>query len=189
MNSKENAKTELVARIAEVFRECGFEGASLVRITKGTGLGKGSLYHFFPAGKEEMATAVLLHIHQWFATQIFVPLERDTPRDALNAMWRAVDGYFQSGKRICLVGAFALDGTRDRFSGAISGYFKRWITALDRALQRTGVDGATAAILAEDTVAAIQGALILARALDDPEFFPRSLQRLKQRLEDRLPPP
>ena len=189
MNSKENARTELVSHIAEIFRECGFEGTSLSRITEGTGLGKGSLYHFFPAGKEEMAAAVLLHIDHWFATQIFLPLEQDNARDALAAMWRAVNDYFHSGKRICLVGAFALDGTRDRFSAIIRGYFTRWITALDLALQRAGVDCATSVILAEDVVSAIQGALILARALDDPDFFPRSLQRLQQRVAEQLPTP
>ncbi len=189
LNSKEYAKTALVARIAEIFRECGFEGASLSRITEGTGLGKGSLYHVFPAGKEEMAAAVLLHIDRWFATEIFLPLEQDNDRDALAAMWRAVDEYFHSGKRICLVGAFALDGTRDRFAAAISGYFTRWITALGRALQRAGIASAADAALAEDIVCGIQGALILARALDDGGFFPRSLQRLQQRVARQLPPP
>ncbi|TCL03904.1 MULTISPECIES: TetR/AcrR family transcriptional regulator [Sodalis] len=186
MNSKENAKTELVARIAEIFRECGFEGASLSRITEGTGLGKGSLYHFFPAGKEEMAAEVLLHIHRWFAGHIFLPLEQENAFGALDDMWREVDDYFQSGKRVCLVGAFALDGTRDRFATAISGYFRRWIAALGGALRRAGVDDATCAVLSQEVVAGIQGALILARALDDAEFFSKSLLRLQRRVNEQL---
>src|SRR3954469_22668198 len=48
--------------LGEVFREHGFEGASLSLIGERTGLGKGSLYLFFPGGKEEMATAVLAEI-------------------------------------------------------------------------------------------------------------------------------
>ncbi|XBS71014.1 TetR/AcrR family transcriptional regulator [Acerihabitans sp. KWT182] len=187
INCNENVNTELVARIADIFRQFGFEGASLMRISAGTGLGKGSLYHYFPAGKEDMANKVLLHVHQWFATHIFQPLEQENARDALALMWRAVEDYFQSGKRICLVGAFALDATRDRFAAAIGGYFSRWIAALDSALQRAGADSATAGILAQDVVAGIQGALTLARALDDAECFSRGLLRLKQRVEDQLP--
>ena len=56
----------LLAVIAEVFRKHGYEGASLARIGQATGLGKGSLYNFFPCGKEEMAAGVLAHIVAWF---------------------------------------------------------------------------------------------------------------------------
>ncbi|MDU6377660.1 MAG: helix-turn-helix domain-containing protein, partial [Bradyrhizobium sp.] len=46
-------RADVIPLIAEVFREFGFEGTSLSRITEKTALGKGSLYHFFPGGKEE----------------------------------------------------------------------------------------------------------------------------------------
>lgn len=183
MDSPDNAKTALVARIAEIFREFGYEGASLSRITEGTGLGKGSLYHFFPAGKTEMAAEVLLHIDLWFSRRIFQPLEQSDALTGFDDMWRAVDDYFLAGRRICLVGAFAVDSTRDRFAAAINGYFTRWIQALQQALRHAGLDGAEATALAEEVVAGIQGALILARALDDTDFFTRNLQRLRQRLE------
>ena len=52
-------RADALPALAEVFREHGFEGASLSLISERTGLGKGSLYHFFPGGKEEMAAAVL----------------------------------------------------------------------------------------------------------------------------------
>ena len=44
-------RADVIPLIAEVFREFGFEGTSLSRITEKTALGKGSLYHFFPGGK------------------------------------------------------------------------------------------------------------------------------------------
>ncbi len=52
-------RSDAVPLLAELFREHGFAGASLSEITRRTGLGKGSLYHIFPDGKEEMARAVL----------------------------------------------------------------------------------------------------------------------------------
>lgn len=52
-------RADAVSALAEVFREHGFEGASLSLLSKATGLGKGSLYNFFPGGKEEMMEAVL----------------------------------------------------------------------------------------------------------------------------------
>jgi TetR/AcrR family transcriptional repressor of lmrAB and yxaGH operons len=109
-------KADVVPLVAEVFRELGFEGASMNRITQRTKLSKGSLYHFFPGGKDEMAAEILAHVHGWFVAKVFEPLEREEPRVAIGAMWRAVDEYFRSGRRICLIGAFALDETRDRFA-------------------------------------------------------------------------
>ena len=129
-------RADVVPLVAEVFREFGYEGASFSRIAERTGLGKGSLYHFFPGGKEDMAAAVLAHVDDWFERHVFAPLDADEPQAAIAAMWRSVDAYFQAGRRICLVGAFALDDTRDRFASAIRSYFLRWIAALGRALAR-----------------------------------------------------
>ncbi|GAA3842354.1 TetR/AcrR family transcriptional regulator [[Pseudomonas] carboxydohydrogena] len=181
-------KSDAITRVAEVFRELGFEGASLFEITERTGLSKGSLYHFFPEGKEGMAAEILAHVDEWFVREVFEPLERDEPRAAIARMWRTVDSYFRSGRRICLLGAFALDETRDRFPKPIRLYFRRWIEALDGALVRAGVDAVTARALAEDIVGSIQGALTLARALKEDAVFGRTLARLQQRTDAVLPP-
>ena len=167
--------------VAEVFREHGFEGASLSAITARTGLGKGSLYHFFPGGKEEMAEAVLAEIDGWFTRAIFAPLRDDPdPETAIRQMLRETDAYFRSGRRVCLIGAFALGDTRDRFAARIAAYFAAWRDALAEALTRAHRSGASER--AEHAVLAIQGALVLARALDDPGVFGRALERLEQEL-------
>ncbi|HEY1858571.1 TetR/AcrR family transcriptional regulator [Acidocella sp.] len=176
-------KADVIPLLAEVFRELGYEGATLSRITERTGLSKGSLYHFFPGGKEEMAAVVLDHVHGWFIEHIFKPLEEDEPIAAIVGMWQAVDVYFCSGQRICLVGVFALDETRDRFPQAINRYFIRWIDALARALVRIGKDKKTAALLAENAVLSIQGALVLMRATADAGLFKRALSRLAEDLQ------
>ena len=54
-----------VPALAEAFREHGFEGASVTALCAATGLGKGSLYNFFPGGKEEMAEFYLRHDTYW----------------------------------------------------------------------------------------------------------------------------
>ena len=52
-----------------------------------------------------------------------------------------------------------------------------------RGLAERGSSGArTALALAEDAVGGIQGALVLARAADEPELFMRALARMEQRL-------
>jgi len=80
-----------VPALAEAFREHGFEGASIAQLSAATGLGKGSLYNFFPGGKEEMAAAVLADVDAWFTANIFEPLRDAAPGDSapISAMFDA----------------------------------------------------------------------------------------------------
>ncbi len=179
------SRDDAIARIAEVFREQGFEGASLSAITEASGLGKGSLYNHFPGGKDEMAQAVLAHVEAWFEVEVYTKLrEADNSHEAVVAMFVSVDSYFRSGRRICLVGAFALDAMRDRFATAVQAYFTHWIAALAACLKRGGAKQSRA--LAEAAVAGIQGALVLSRALNDPAVFTRQLRDLQARLISAL---
>ncbi|WP_313615743.1 TetR/AcrR family transcriptional regulator [Rhizobium sp.] len=176
-------RADAIAPLAEVFREHGYEGASLALIGKATGLGKGSLYHFFPNGKEEMVRAVLDEIGQWFEEAVYSPLRNATDvNSALSAMLDSTDQYFRSGRRVCLVGALAVANTRDLFAHAIRGYFVAWVDALQSALLRQSRDADQARILAEETVLAIQGAIVLSRAMDDPAVFQRAIDQLRGRL-------
>ncbi|MBZ9760423.1 TetR/AcrR family transcriptional regulator [Mesorhizobium sp. CA8] len=176
-------RDRLLAIVAEVFRGHGYEGASLALIGEATGLGKGSLYHFFPGGKEEMARAVIAHIDGWFEDNVFAPLrEGADPSAGIEQMLAATDSYFRSGRRVCLIGAFALDDSRNLFAGQISDYFGRWVTHLADALARSGQQPDEASELAEEAVAAIQGALTLARAAAETDLFSRALRRIRKRL-------
>ena len=172
--------------LAEAFREHGFEGASVTRLCAATGLGKGSLYNFFPGGKEEMAAAVLADIDAWFTGSIFAPLRAAAPGDAsaISAMFEAVTAYFRSGQRICLQGAFALGRERDQFAGRIAGYFEQWITSLAAALHAAGWSEPTARSAATEVIAAIQGGIVLSRALDDPKIFAQVITHSRTRISE-----
>lgn len=169
--------------LGEVFRVHGYEGASLALITEATGLGKGSLYHLFPGGKQQMAAEVLAEIDGWFTRHVFTPLREEAdPRRGIAQMFDDVDAYFRSGRRVCLVGVFALGAARDEFAAAVRRYFKAWTDALAAALVRAGHGRGEAAELAEDVLAGIQGALVLARGVDQPKVFARVLERLRRRV-------
>jgi TetR/AcrR family transcriptional regulator, lmrAB and yxaGH operons repressor len=176
-------RSDIIPILAETFRMHGYEGASLSVISEATRLGKGSLYHFFPGGKEEMAAAVLGEIEVWFRHHVFEPLSLGgSANEALRNMFASVDRYFEGGGRVCVVGVFALGDARDRFAESVHRYFSEWIEALASTLARIGHSRGEAKSLAEETVASIQGALILARALGNTHTFKRTLKRLEQRL-------
>ena len=170
--------------LAEAFREYGYEGASVARLCAATGLGKGSLYNFFPGGKQEMAAAVLADVDAWFTASVFEPLRAAGKGDraAISDMFDAVTAYFRSGRRVCLQGAFALGRERDLFAATIARYFDRWIAALTAALRAAGSDERTARRAAAETISAIQGAIVLSRALADTEIFLQVIDQSRTRL-------
>lgn len=184
MTSKaEKQRAALIPVLAEIFRAYGYEGASLSRISEGTGLGKGSLYKLFPGGKDEMVNAVLADIDDWFQRRVFRPLlDMADARAGVDQMFVEVEGYFLSGHKVCLLGVLALVNVRDRFAEQVKDYFVDWAQALQAALQRCGIGNSAATDLSETILAGIQGALVLARALDDASIFGRCLARLQQQL-------
>ncbi len=176
-------RADILPGLAEVFRAHGYEGTTITLLSEATGLGKGSLYHFFPGGKEQMCAEVLAEIDGWFEANIFQPLLKgDDPADAIAAMVKAVERYFKSGRRVCVVGVVALGAARDAFAEPVRAYFKRWTDALAAALRRCGLGADAARRRAEDALLVIQGALVIARALDDPKVFSRAMADMQGRL-------
>lgn len=176
-----------VPALAEAFREHGFEGASLAVLSKATGLGKGSLYNFFPGGKEEMMGAVLVDIDRWFADAIFTPLEHvSDPKAAITSMFEDVTAYFRSGRRVCVVGCLGLNSAGEAFSVKVKEYFARWISALAHCLEVGKVPPALALDLAEEAVSGIQGAIVLARAIGEDATFQRIVARHQASLLDAI---
>ena len=176
-------RADLLPKLADVFRTRGFAGASLGEIGSATGLGKGSLYHFFPRGKAEMAEAVLGEIDRWFAVEILGPLRHPgDPRQSIREMCRAVETHHRAGRRVCAFALFALDDTREAFAPVLRRHFQMWIEALARVLVVAGRGPAAARTEAVDAIASIQGAMVLARAADDPRVFAGALARIEARL-------
>ncbi|MXG89231.1 LmrA/YxaF family transcription factor [Nocardioides flavescens] len=176
-------RSDAVLALAGVFRRRGFEGSSLSAIQEETGLGRGSLYHFFPDGKTDMARAVLDQVGGWFEDHVFVPLR--TAEDAAGAVRttsQEVTEYFASRESVCLFAAISLGQERETFDEAVRTYFTDWVDALAAALGRHGLSAEEASDRAEDAVAAIQGGLVLARARGDDSTLVRIVRRVQERL-------
>lgn len=187
MRKQNTSKAEILPVLTEVFREYGYNACSLSVISKHTGLGKSSLYHFFPNGKTEMLTVVLEHIEQWFEENVFIPLEHcPKPHEGINQMIDNCSDYFHSGQRACLLGALSLNTCDDAFKHASNHYFLRWHEAILTALSKctcTAPKGISESILSE-----IQGAIILTKSLNDPDVFSRRMSDLKIRVSQALKP-
>lgn len=177
------SRPELLERLQETFRQYGYEGASMSRIAKATGLGKASLYHYFPNGKEQMAGAVVDNLIQWFEDNIFHSLESvHPPRQRIVSMLETLKQHYDGGRHACLPGLFALSEERNLFGEAIARFFARWIASLSQTLTDSGLARDIALRRAHDGVERIQGALVLARALADSRCFTSMASELPDQL-------
>ncbi|SDS56213.1 DNA-binding transcriptional regulator, AcrR family [Pseudarthrobacter equi] len=180
-------RSDAVRALAGVFRRRGFESGSLSVIQQETGIGRGSLYHFFPNGKADMAGAVLAQVRDWFDHQVFEPLRTaDDAAQAVTLMSQVVEEYFASRDRVCLFAAMTLGEEQETFAREVRSYFADWVSVLAETLHRGGIAESDAADLAVDAVAAIQGGLIMTRALDDDAVFTGIVSRIDRRLHAAL---
>jgi len=176
-------KEEVIDRLLGVFRNSGFEGASLADLSAATGLGRSSLYHYFPGGKEEMARAVLDRVDAWLAAEVIGPLEaKGDPRRRLQAMTSSLNQFYAGGSERCIMGAFVVGSSLSLFAPRLAAAFERWISALAALARHEGVPAKLARERAEKVVAQVQGAVTLSAAFSDPRPFRRALAGLEHEL-------
>lgn len=174
----------LLERLSATFRDVGYDGASLARLSEATGLKKASLYHRFPGGKEQMALEVLEEAGRRFAVHVLQPLAGEgAPRERITAMARELDGFYSGGKQACLLNLFSSPiGGSGPFKAAIRQMFEAFVKALAGVVAETGCPADVAQARAERGVALIQGSLVLARGLGSTEPFRKTLEALPDEL-------
>jgi AcrR family transcriptional regulator len=142
------------------------------RIAAATGLGKASLYHHFPGGKEQMAQAVLDWVRAWYEQNVFRPLEAvHPPRQRLVNMLETLNRASEGGRIACLPGLLALTEEREMFADSIGEFFQRWLDCMTQLLNDAGLARDIAKRRAHDGVERVQGALIIGRTFGDGRAF------------------
>jgi len=170
--------------LATVFRLHGFEGASLSRLAEATSLGRASLYHRFPGGKDEMARAVLEYVGGRFESIVLAPLDGDgDPGGRLAAMGRGLKTFYEGGSMPCMLETLSIGAVDERVRAGVGGAFQRWIAALTAVLVEAGLPRAEAKRRAEDFVVRVEGALVVSRGLEAERLFTRVLKSIPGLLE------
>jgi len=177
------AKDKYIACLLQLFRQYGYEGTTLSKIAEATGLGKASLYHHFPGGKDEMVSAVLDSLEGWLQEHIIGELR--SQGDALTRLQRmsaSMSFLYEQGRQPCLFAILLMGSAKDIFQDRVRAILNIWIKEMAQVLVEAGLDPTEAREKAEDAAIAIQGALILAQGLDDLTIFHRTLERLPQQM-------
>ncbi len=176
---------DVLDRLTGVFRDHGYDGASLSRISEATGLQRSSLYHRFPGGKDEMAAAVLRRTREWLEARVLAPLGRTgAPHVRVRAMAERIADFYENGRRSCLLETLSFGGSNDRIRSAVRQAAEAWIDAMAAVAREAGLAPATARDRAEDALIDIEGALVVSRVAGDTAAFRRVLSRLPGRLTE-----
>lgn len=175
-------RSEILDRLVLLFRQRGYDGASLADIADATGLGRSSLYHYFSGGKAEMAQEVLAH----FASQLEPALERvrhpGAPQAKLESFLAVVDKIYDSGRLACLLERLCASVDRSRFEHQLGSTFEALLNTFEDLCLEAGEPRSTARARAEDAVVRIQGSLVVAAGTGEPRVFGRALRNIERTL-------
>jgi len=165
--------------IAQVFRQEGFAGASMSKISKATGLQKGSLYHHYPNGKVDMAIAAVNAIGEEYKSATKSAFHPNASiREQLEEWAKSVAEFYNNGKTNCILGTMVMSGGKEHCPDLLKQAFANWIASLEIILTSSGMHWQRANERAFEAIERIQGALIVARALEDNSNFNRLIAQL-----------
>jgi AcrR family transcriptional regulator len=181
--SKSLDREALVGKLVEVVYDYGYDGATLAVISEVTGLGKASLYHHFPGGKEQMAAEVLAHSDRWGAERIGALLAGPaTPQQKLRALFATLEEVHTRAHQLTLMNVFTFGSAREVFGAQIGERARAGLRTLAGLLRECGLPADEAERRALDAYVQVEGAMVMARTLDDLGVFRQVVRRLPQAL-------
>ena len=167
----------------KLFRKKSYHNTSIADIAEACGLLKGSIYHYF-ASKEALMHAVIQFVHEYFRKEIFSIAydENLSPQERIEKMFKVSEKMLLSDDGGDVMGNIGVETARviPEFSDQIKGFFAEWIAATKHIfVQITGEFEVTK--LAEQTVAEIEGAIMMTRIFRDPRFMKNAYERIIDR--------
>jgi TetR/AcrR family transcriptional repressor of lmrAB and yxaGH operons len=176
----QSVRERMVASAVILLAKRGFQGASLAEVLADAHAPRGSIYHHFPDGKEQLIAAAIDYAGAR-AVQILDALSgRDAVEivDGFMAMWRSVleRSSFTAG---CSVLAVTVSADSRRLLDRAGGAFRSWQARLAELLHSAGLERDDADAFAVMLIAASEGAVALARAQQDMSPFETVHQQLR----------
>ena len=178
-------RDRFVVMTAKLMSRRGYAGVGLNEIVEKSGAPKGSLYHYFPEGKEQLAAAAVT----WAADSFLATLTEEivaagSAADAIQTLVLRIAGWmedsdFKDGSPLTIVavetGAFV-----ESLRLACQTGYQAWSDLLADQLRRDGKPAKEASDLALWAVASLEGAIVLARTQHSAEPL-RRIGKLLQR--------
>ena len=167
-----DSKQRMIERAAVLLAMKGLQGASFSEVLQASGAPRGSLYHYFPGGKNALVLDALdaAGARAMAALDAFEGRPAGEIAEGFLALWRAIleRSEFRAG---CAVVAVTVAAEEPALLQKAASVFRGWRNRLADLLARGGVPEARAKSLAATLVSAAEGAVVLARAEGSFEPF------------------
>lgn len=155
---------------AELFRRYGYNGTGLKQIVAQASAPFGSVYHFFPGGKEQLGQETIRRSGRMYGELI------DAVIDPAPDVVTGVAAFFDAAGAVlaetdyadaCPIATVALEvaNTSEPLRQATAEVFEAWIDAAAERINAAGVPTDRSRDLAVEVIAGLEGAFILSRAM------------------------
>jgi AcrR family transcriptional regulator len=162
-----DSRASMVRSAASLIRTRGVSATSLSDVLADSGAPRGSIYHHFPKGKEQLAADAI----QWTSERVLAHQRANPATTASGVLERFIDMWRQTvivsgGKAGCVVAGVAIDTVAGEpgLIDVVRATFRSWADLLAEQLEAVGVPADRASAIATATLAGMEGALILCRA-------------------------
>lgn len=165
-------REKMVRTAALLLAKRGLQGASFSEVLAASGAPRGSIYHHFPEGKDQLV-AEALDLAQARALGALAQHDGAAATDVARGfvqLWRdvLVASDFRAG---CAVVAVTVAADADPLVTKAAAVFREWQDALSALLAAGGVPPERSSSLASLLIAASEGAVIVARAESSLDRF------------------
>ena len=155
-------RDRIIVATNELFRRHGYNGTSLSQISEAAEATTGSIYHFFPGGKEALGVAVIDTTGAVYR-ELFesIAAEQPDPASAFQSFFAGAASVLEESDFIdpCPIGTIAREvaNTSEPLRQAAERAFNSWIASAKNYFINSGVDPDAANDLAKMFVATVEG--------------------------------
>jgi TetR/AcrR family transcriptional regulator, lmrAB and yxaGH operons repressor len=178
-------RDQIVETACRLMETQGYHATGLNQIVRESGAPKGSLYYYFPEGKEEIAAEALIQSGRMLAERTREGLAQITdPAGAVRALAAMIAHYieasgFQAGGPLQAV-TVETAATNPRLNLACREAYQMLQTVFEEKLAASGFSAQRAAELAVFFMAAVEGGIVLSRAYHSGDPLRRVGEELAQ---------
>jgi AcrR family transcriptional regulator len=180
-------RERLVDASAELMRRQGYTATGVKQIVAEAQAPFGSLYHFFPGGKEQLGAEAVRRSGALYG--LLLPAVFDPAPDLVSGVRAFFDGAAEHVREsgyedACPIATVALEAssTSEPLREACAEVFEAWIAAGTERLAAYGLSAEEARELAIAMICALEGAFVLARALRSVEPLAAAREAIVARL-------
>jgi AcrR family transcriptional regulator len=167
-------KERILDSTAELFRRQGYAGTGMKQIAAQAAAPFGSVYHFFPGGKQELG-AETIRMSGRLYVGLFAAVAAQSP-DAASAIGAFFEGAADTLREsdyvdVCPIATVALEvaSSNEPLREAIAEVFEEWIETASSYFEGEGIPPARSRELALTMLSLLEGAFIFARTMRTSE--------------------